>query len=145
MRLVLQCSVCGTVHTVGTAICGTCLAAGIQNLRLLFECERCLRLGLNTSCDVCSHSLSLNPNEPTAKATHRTAAISPIEHSLDEELLEGIVEAELVGEPFPARDKKCPESGESDFEIALDDLGIPELDEEELRLDDGSDCSVKDA
>jgi hypothetical protein len=63
MRLVIQCSVCGTIWTVGTAICGTCRASGIQNLRLLFECLTCFRLGLNPSCGSCSTGAVENPED----------------------------------------------------------------------------------
>jgi hypothetical protein len=60
VRLVLQCSVCGTVNPVGLAECGTCLATGLENLRLLFECPRCFRLDLRPSCEACSKLLSLD-------------------------------------------------------------------------------------
>jgi hypothetical protein len=84
MRLVIQCSVCGTIWTVGTAVCGTCRASGIQNLRLLFECLTCFRLGLNPSCESCTKG-----------------------------------------------DLKEPDH-------SLDDLPIAELDEEEVRREDGT-------
>lgn len=53
MKLVLQCAVCGTNHPVGTPACATCRATGVQNLRLMFECPSCFRLGLNPTCDAC--------------------------------------------------------------------------------------------
>ncbi len=54
MKLVLQCAVCGTNHPVGTEACPTCRATGVQNLRLMFECPACFRLGLLPSCAVCN-------------------------------------------------------------------------------------------
>lgn len=53
MTLVLQCAACGTCHPVGTPACTTCRATGVQNLRLLFECPACFRLGLSPECEAC--------------------------------------------------------------------------------------------
>ena len=54
MRLVVQCAVCGTHHPVGTVVCTTCKAMGIQNLRLMFECPVCFHLGILPACEVCT-------------------------------------------------------------------------------------------
>lgn len=53
MRLVLQCAVCGTCHPVGTDECSACRATGVRDLRLMFECPACLRLGLSPFCGAC--------------------------------------------------------------------------------------------
>lgn len=54
MRLVLQCGMCGTHHAVGTAICATCRASGVAQLRLMFECETCGALGIDPTCGECA-------------------------------------------------------------------------------------------
>ncbi len=54
MRLVLQCAMCGTHHPVGTAVCSTCLASGVTQLRLMFECQTCGALGLDPACGACA-------------------------------------------------------------------------------------------
>ena len=61
MRLILQCAACGTVGSVGATTCGTCHATGYENLRLLFECPHCFRLGLVPKCEDCAKLLSLDP------------------------------------------------------------------------------------
>ena len=61
MRLILQCAVCGTINAVGLTECGTCRATGFENLRLIFECLHCFRVGLTPACDKCSKLLSLDP------------------------------------------------------------------------------------
>ncbi|MCI0701390.1 MAG: hypothetical protein L0241_09950, partial [Planctomycetia bacterium] len=53
MKLVLQCSMCGTHHPVGTVVCSTCHAEGVNQLRLMFECQQCGRLGLAPQCVSC--------------------------------------------------------------------------------------------
>ena len=59
MKLVLQCAMCGTHHPVGTAVCSTCRASGIAQLRLMFECQTCGQLGLNPTCAACSEELAV--------------------------------------------------------------------------------------
>lgn len=54
MKLVLQCAVCGTNHTVGTTACATCRATGLEHLRLLFECPGCFAVGLTPRCVACN-------------------------------------------------------------------------------------------
>jgi hypothetical protein len=99
MRLVLQCTLCGTVQPVGSAICGTCRASGVENLRLMFECQHCFRLGLNPSCDLCSHFLSLDDDGSDATARIRAAATDLDDSDLDDEILaEEVLEAELLDE-----------------------------------------------
>jgi hypothetical protein len=44
---------CGTHHPVGTPACTTCRASGVTQLRLMFECPTCGRLGLNPTCEAC--------------------------------------------------------------------------------------------
>src|SRR5262245_19130756 len=44
---------CGTHHPVGTAVCSTCRASGVTQLRLMFECPTCGHLGLNPQCEMC--------------------------------------------------------------------------------------------
>jgi hypothetical protein len=61
VRLILQCALCGTANAVGSTECGTCRAAGFENLRLLFECQHCFRVGLVPSCEECSKLLPLDP------------------------------------------------------------------------------------
>lgn len=58
MKLILQCAVCGTSHHVGTDVCATCRATGLENLRLLFECGKCYRTGLKPECERCEPPLS---------------------------------------------------------------------------------------
>jgi rubredoxin len=53
VKLILQCSVCGTIHSVGTTMCSTCRATGMQDLRLLFECPDCFSVGLLPRCEAC--------------------------------------------------------------------------------------------
>lgn len=157
MRLVLQCSVCGTIHTVGTAICGTCRASGIQNLRLLFECLKCFRLGLNPSCEICSNLLSLDPDEalPEANLSLNLVGVSGDMPALvaefvgesepSREILEATLEEETIEESRLDRAPKDDSAeDDSDFELTPDDLPIAELSEEELHLDDGHDSIVED-
>ena len=54
MTLVLQCAMCGTVQLVGAESCSSCGAAGVAQLRLMFECPTCGRLGLNPACAACA-------------------------------------------------------------------------------------------
>jgi hypothetical protein len=61
VRLILQCAVCGTVNPVGLTACGACRATGLENLRLLFECLHCFRVGLMPKCEACSRLLPLDP------------------------------------------------------------------------------------
>ena len=61
MRLVLQCAMCGTHHPVGTAVCSTCRATGVTQLRLMFECPTCGRLGLNPACATCPPAVAVVP------------------------------------------------------------------------------------
>jgi hypothetical protein len=147
MRLVLQCSVCGTIHTVGTAVCGTCRASGIQSLRLLFECQRCFRLGLNPSCEICSQLLSLDPDEAVPGGNTGVITVGLWESVPDEEILEiGIEEESIEKRPLDL-DEVSPDppvDDFSDFELSMDDLPVVELDEEELRLDDESNPIDKD-
>ena len=63
MTLVLQCAMCGTLHPVGTASCSTCRATGVGQLRLMFECPTCHRLGLNPACGACPAATPADPNE----------------------------------------------------------------------------------
>jgi hypothetical protein len=63
VSLVLQCAVCGTHHPVGATVCATCHATGVQNLRFLFECPKCFRLGLTPACEVCDPPAPLPPYE----------------------------------------------------------------------------------
>jgi hypothetical protein len=65
VRLILQCAVCGTINSVGLTACGTCRATGLENLRLLFECLQCFKVGLTPTCEACSRLLALGP-EPEA-------------------------------------------------------------------------------
>src|SRR5262249_34029501 len=117
MRLVIQCSVCGTIHSVGTAVCGTCRASGFRDLRLLFECLRCFQLGLSPTCDACNRSAS-----PVVYHKPSEGALPPIEAMLEEEVLDSELKMDL-----------------SEFELAFGDLPVAELDDEELRLEDDSD------
>jgi hypothetical protein len=146
MRLVLQCSVCGTIHTVGTAVCGTCRASGIQSLRLLFECLRCFRLGLNPSCEVCSQLLSLDPDEEVREGNPGVVTVGLWESVPDEEIPEGEIEESTEKRPLDL-DEVSPDPAVDDlrdFELTIDDLPVVELDEEELRLDDESTPIEKD-
>ena len=59
MKLVLQCAMCGTHHPVGTTVCSTCRASGVTQLRLMFECPKCARLGISPTCDQCPHVVPL--------------------------------------------------------------------------------------
>jgi hypothetical protein len=148
MRLVLQCSVCGTIHTVGTAVCGTCRASGIQSLRLLFECMRCFRLGLSPSCEVCSQLLSLDPDEAVPEGNVGVVAVGLWESEPGDEILEVEIEEESIEkrpldlDEAPTDDH--PADDPSDFELSMDDLPVAELNEEELRLDDESTPIVED-
>lgn len=63
MKLVLQCAVCGTNQAVGTAVCLACRATGVQNLRLMFECPTCFRLGIVPACDQCQPPTPALPHE----------------------------------------------------------------------------------
>lgn len=53
MKLVLQCAMCGTLHPVGVPACSACRAAGVPQLRLMFECQSCGLLDLNPVCGTC--------------------------------------------------------------------------------------------
>lgn len=138
MRLVIQCSVCGTIMTVGTAICGTCHSTGFQNLRLLFECQSCFRLGLAPACGICSKLLSLDPDD----AAPGPAEITPEEVILPATVLEEepIDEAILIEDEHPG-EHVLDDMGE--FELAPDDYPVAELNDEDLRLDDESDSVVE--
>jgi hypothetical protein len=46
---------CGTVNPVGAPACSSCRAAGIPQMRLMFECPACHGLGLTPACVVCPH------------------------------------------------------------------------------------------
>ena len=143
MRLVLQCIVCGTIHTVGTAICGTCRASGIQNLRLLFECQNCFRLGLDASCDSCSRLLSLDPVEKLPEPRLPVISISSWEIVSEEELKEAVLEDVSVEDLRGGRmDDTLAET--SAFDLSLDDLPVAEPDEDEMRLENKPDSIVKD-
>jgi hypothetical protein len=121
MRLVIQCSLCGTIHTVGTAVCGTCRASGFRDLRLLFECLGCFQLGLGPTCEVCNRKAP-----PLAYGKSTPDAIPPVGDTPEGEALDAELEMEL-----------------SEFELALDDLPVAELDDDELRLEDDSDTDGK--
>jgi hypothetical protein len=145
MRLVIQCSVCGTIHTVGTAVCGTCRASGIRDLRLLFECQICFRLGLGPSCDVCS------PVIPSAE-WEDDGILPPLEATLEErppreEILEAVLEKESGAEGTPEIEE-LPElpglDDESEFDLSIEGLPLAELDEEELRLDEEDDSRFEE-
>jgi len=140
MRLVIQCSVCGTILTVGTTLCGTCRASGIHNLRLLFECTTCFRLGLSPSCEICSPPLSLDQEEGTPEVNASPTTVSLSESKLEGKSLSRREEESIAVEIIESEEPRKLEAGEkSDFELHMDDLPTAELDDEELRLDDGSD------
>jgi hypothetical protein len=142
MRLVIQCSVCGTILAVGTDVCGTCRASGIQNLRLLFECMKCFRLGLSPICEICSQPPSLDPEtgkeENTASPVMASLEESkpeektPKTHVEEESHEAGIMEVGKASKGYVVE-------GASEFASSLDDLPIAELHEEEPGLDDKSD------
>lgn len=120
MRLVLQCAVCGTVQPVGAAACGTCHAAGIPNLRLVFECLHCFRLGLAPSCEACSRPPSPAPGPlPDLDKLAERWGVTPAEPPPEDEdiLAEEIVEFDL------------------DDEDLTDEVGL-ELDDGETRSDE---------
>jgi hypothetical protein len=137
MRLVVQCSVCGTILPVGTATCGTCRASGILNLRLLFECLKCFRLGLNPECDCRVPSTSLDLDKSMPGGTSLPTA-SKSDSKPEEKTSSSGVEDESVKIDVSEAD------GRSDSEPSLDDLPIAELHEEELRLDDESGSVVEE-
>lgn len=130
MRLILQCSVCGTNHGVGAEVCGTCRAAGLANLRLLFECTRCFTVGLRPSCIVCNPPPVVPPFEVIP---------DPVD---PEELARrwGVSDAEETETALDLPELPCepPEPLElpaDDFELKLEEE-LPEAEEEVLRLDD---------
>lgn len=89
MRLVLQCAICGTVQHVGAATCETCRATGLQNLRLMFECTECFRLGLSPSCGVCNPTaVPAVVVAPLPLAPPPTPAVPPVEVITKPEVLE---------------------------------------------------------
>jgi hypothetical protein len=145
MRLVIQCSVCGTILPVGSGICGTCRATGLQNLRLLFECMKCFRTGLNPTCESCSpHGIS--PEDARPEFTPVRAAAGWEESKPEEKPSKAGVTAEpLVESKFEIvtdSEKSIPDDS-SDYELSLDDLPAADIDEEDLRLDDGDDSMVE--
>lgn len=127
MKLVLQCSMCGTHHPVGTPSCTTCRATGVTQLRLMFECQTCGNLGINPVCEACPF-------------------IEPLE--LDDDL----IIAEEVTDDSISLDPRAEEDDleEIDFELDLDIDGEDEeageavvVDLSEDRLDEdeeGDEC-----
>ena len=132
MRLILQCAVCGTVNAIGLRECGTCRATGLEHLRLLFECPRCIRLDLCPTCEPCSRLLSLDepyeivpePIDPTNLARLwgvEEEAASPSAGEAD-----GLLEPAWEDEPI-----------ESEVALTLDETAeLATLDVEELSLED---------
>lgn len=113
MKLVLQCGVCGTNHTVGTTACTTCRATGLEHLRLLFECPKCFKLGLTPHCQACiPQSFEVVPDP---KELARLWGVDP-------DTGEALV-SEFV-------DDKSLDTGE--FELMIDD----DEPEEDLTIDD---------
>jgi hypothetical protein len=104
VRLVLQCGMCGTHHPVGTAVCSTCRASGVPQLRLMLECPTCGHLGITPSCERCP-------------------PVVPLE--LDAEL---IVAEEVVDELLPLDPIESDEFDSSEFTI---DLNLDDMDEED--------------
>jgi hypothetical protein len=115
VNLVLQCAACGTHQPVGTSICVTCKATGLQNLRLMFECPRCFGLGIAPECAAC--------NPPPL----------PYEVVEDPEEFIPVVEAEVA----PLATEPTAELAPDDFELSLDE-------EVEFRPDDDFDLPVDD-
>lgn len=105
MRLILQCAACGTVNAVGLTACGTCRATGLENLRLLFECLQCFKVGLTPTCASCSRLLSLDP-EPDASRT----PVDPDELARRWGVGD---EAGPAAEPIPKAGDEDPERGPS--------------------------------
>lgn len=111
MRLVLQCAVCGTVHPVGASVCGTCAATGLQNLRLMFECLACFRLGIAPACEACNPK----PRPPPFEVVPDPADPAGLARSWGVDEKPGY---EVV-EPFAAA--ALPDESPSDeFELTLD-------------------------
>jgi hypothetical protein len=130
VRLVLQCAVCGTNHAVGASACMTCHAAGLVNLRLMFECESCFRLGLSPTCGACSvasdprlpYEVMAVPHDP-GELSERWG-VSPVtsDDSDDSELLEAIpVEDEAAMTPEWVSSELPPAEVDEPGDLALDD------------------------
>lgn len=145
MRLVLQCAMCGTHHPVGTDICSTCRATGVTQLRLMFECVTCGRLGLNPTCETCPPvaALSLDddelivaeeiPNEPLT--LDDDAEYSDIDLVIDfDDEEEG--EKSVFDLSDDLDDKDEDEDEDPLTEFMDDDFDDPDEDEEERDFDD---------
>lgn len=144
MRLVLQCTLCGTINTVGSNLCGTCRASGLQNLRLMFECLHCFRLGLNPSCEPCSRLSTEHSQAPGGcwgdAEVPPGADVGAGEIAIAEEFLEaGLADEEILELPLADLKRVLPEDDDSDFELDGDEILLAELDDDTLRLDDDDD------
>ncbi len=127
MKLVLQCSMCGTHHPVGTVVCSTCHAEGVNQLRLMFECQQCGRLGLAPQCVSC----------PPAVPPTRAFEVIPTPLPGGDEQLESLdldddlIIAEEV-EPSYDLDGSDVEDKEEDVKFEVVD------DKDEIDLDEGN-------
>lgn len=132
MKLVLQCAVCGTNHAVGTTVCATCRAAGLQNLRLLFECPRCYGVGLSPRCEACHPSPPPVPYEvvPDPRELALLWGVDSTHAGIDGEVLV----PEFVDEPDESAGTTDEEHTESEYELVFDEEESDDPDED-LSLD----------
>ena len=119
MNLILQCAVCGTSHPVGSSICSTCRATGLTDLRLLFECPKCFRLGLLPACSSCS------PAPDPAAAEEPTPVLFTAPETASTDLEDDGWDVELVMEDrddgFTFEPEEPPPDDNWDFELDLEE------------------------
>lgn len=130
MRLVLQCTLCGTVQPVGAAVCSACRADGVENLRLMFECQHCFRLGLNPACDLCSSFLSLDDDPMPESEADAILAEEVLEGDLMDEELDDLEDD--LGADFATGAKGAA----SVFDLPREGFLLAELDDDELDEED---------
>jgi hypothetical protein len=147
VKLVLQCAMCGTHHPVGTPVCSTCRASGVTQLRLMFECESCGRLGLNPFCETCPPPAQLSEpiyeledlivaeeivDDPFALDLDAIDALEALPLDIDDEDGEGeddIFVVDASGEAVeddsdfeePDPDSEPEDPDDEDFEVELGD------------------------
>jgi hypothetical protein len=126
---------CGTHHPVGTPVCATCLASGVPQLRLMFECPSCAGLGLNPWCLECPAGDGLIIAEEVGD--EESSAQAPLPH--DEEFVIEFDEDE--GGEY--EDEPDDEDSE-DHDLDDDEADDSELDDEETDDDPEADSDLED-
>ena len=131
MKLVLQCAMCGTLHPVGAAVCSTCRASGVTQLRLMFECPACGGLGITPACGQCPPVVPLDLDDDLIVAEEVADESPAADDTFDFDL--SLDESE-AGEGFEVIDEV---EGFDDEPVVLDMSG--EGEPEALDLDDEPD------